>query len=74
MEELRTTSRPPTKWTWILGAIMVIAILWVVFAMIARKGGSHNDQLPRAQIRAGSMVATAAVTYPAPFSSASNAL
>ncbi len=74
MEQLRTTSRPPTKWTWILRTIMVLAILWVVFAMIARKGGSHNDQLPRAQIRAGSMVATAALNYPAPFSSASQAV
>ncbi len=57
MDQSNTTSRPPTAWTWILGTILIIAILWVVFAMVARKAGSHNETLPKAQIRRGSMVA-----------------
>lgn len=72
MEQSRTQNPRPTVWTWILGTILVIAIIWVVFAMISRKGGSHNERLPRAQIRAGSMVASCAPSYPAPFSSSSS--
>ena len=58
MEELKTRSRRPTAWTWIGGTILVIAIIWTVFAMIARRGGSHNQRLPGAQIRRDSMVAS----------------
>ncbi len=58
MEQSNTTDRRPTARTWVLGAILVIAILWVVFAMISRNSGSHNERLPKAQIPAGSMVAS----------------
>ena len=60
----------PTAWTWILGPILVIAILWIVFAMNGRNTGSRNERLPRAQIRARSMIASAAAAYQAACSSA----
>lgn len=47
----------PTAWTWILATLIVIALLWVVFAAIARNRGSRNDTLPHANIPAASMVA-----------------
>lgn len=74
MEQSSPTSDSPSAWTWILGTILVIAILWAVFATISRTGGSGNERLPRAQIRAGSMVAGLDAGYPAPFSSASNSV
>ena len=40
-----------------LGSILVIAILSLVFATISRKGGSHSERRPKAQIPAKSMVA-----------------
>jgi uncharacterized membrane-anchored protein len=53
------TDKTPTARTWIVGALIVVAIFVIVFTLIARKGGSTNLTLPGAQIPASSMVAAA---------------
>lgn len=57
MEEPRITGRQPTAWTWIVGTLIVVAIVWTVFAMIARRHGSANQSLPGAHVPGSSMVA-----------------
>ena len=74
MGQSRTSRNRPTVWTWVFGTILVVAIVWGVFAMISRKGWSHNERLPRAQIRAKSMVARVAPSYTAALSSAASSV
>ncbi len=58
MADPEFTDQEPGPRTWVLGALLVIAIVSFVFFMIARHEGSTNDTLPRATIPASSMVAS----------------
>lgn len=57
MEDPDDVGKRPGPWTWILGTLLVLAIVWTVFTMIARTRGSTNDTLPHARVPAASMVA-----------------
>ncbi len=54
MDESRIENSRPTALTWVLGALLVVAIVWGVFAMISRTAGSHNRTLPGANPAAAS--------------------
>lgn len=63
MEQPTITEKPPTRWTWLIGGLIVVAILFTVFAMIARRHGSTNQTLPGAHIPASAVVAAASTNH-----------